>query len=284
VPRDVVLLTAAVDVQDNRLEAEICGWGIGEESWSIEYRIFSGSPSLAQCWMDLTDWLQEPRRHVCGMDLRVEAVGVDTGGHHTKEAYLFIEKYRGVIFAFKGSSQDGAPPIPKRDPKLLRNWRFKLYLLGTNALKDTIMSRMKMLSPGPGYMHFPRRDGYDEDYFKGLASEVKTPKYKPRSSVQVGYFYDKVYTRNEPLDLKVYNLAALLLRTSGKMKLSDFAKRIDAYVPQIEIDTDSESSAVPQPVGVGAQEAAVDKPEPAQFVKQYNQPRRRGGGFVKGWR
>ena len=34
-PEDVLLLTAGVDVQDNRLEVEIVGWGRGEESWSI---------------------------------------------------------------------------------------------------------------------------------------------------------------------------------------------------------------------------------------------------------
>lgn len=211
VPRGVVLLIASVDVQDNRLEAEIVGWGIGEESWGIEYRIFQGSPSLPTVWMELTEWLQAARPHADGVSMRVEAVGVDTGGHHTKEAYLFIEKYHGLAFALKGSSQDGAPPIPKRKPNRLRNRRLELYLLGTNALKDTLFARMKLTDPGPGYLHFPRRDGYDEDYFKGLASEVKKPKYKPRSAVQIGTCYDKVYTRNEPLDLSVYNLATLSL-------------------------------------------------------------------------
>jgi phage terminase large subunit GpA-like protein len=209
VPRGVVVLIAAVDVQDNRLEAEVVGWGLGEESWRIEYRIFGGSPSLPSVWLELTDWLQDARHHADGVSMRVEAVGIDTGGHHTKEAYGFVEKYRGMAFALKGSSQDGAPSIPKRKPKKLRHRRLELYLLGTNALKDTLFARMKLTKPGPGFMHFPRRDGYDEDYFKGLASEVKKPRYKPRSAVQTGNYYDKIYTRNEPLDLSVYSLATL---------------------------------------------------------------------------
>lgn len=211
VPRGVVVLIASVDVQDNRLEAVIKGWGAGEQSWSIEYQIFRGSPSLPTVWMELTEWLLQPRAHADGVTLHVEAVGVDTGGHHTKEAYRFVEKHRGEAFALKGSSEAGAPEIPKREPKKHKSFRLRLYQLGTIALKDTIFARVKLEEPGPGFIHFPRRDGYDQDYFEGLTSEVKKPKYKPRSHVQVGYSYEKTRDRNEPLDLEVYNLATLLL-------------------------------------------------------------------------
>lgn len=211
VPSGAVVLIASVDVQDNRLEAVIKGWGAGDQSWSVEYQIFSGSPSLPTVWMELTEWLQQPRAHADGVTLRVEAVGIDTGGHHTKEAYSFVERYRGEAFALKGSSEPGAPDIPKREPKKHRSFRLRLYLLGTMALKDTIFARMKLTEPGPGYMHFPRRDGYDQEYFEGLTSEVKKPKYKPRSHVQIGYSYEKMRDRNEPLDLEVYNLATLML-------------------------------------------------------------------------
>lgn len=210
-PRGVLILIASVDVQDNRLEATIKGYGLDDESWGIEYRIFHGSPSLPTVWMELTEWLQQSRDHADGVSIRVEAVGIDTGGHHTKEAYQFVEKYRGVCFALKGSSELGAPAIPKRDPKKHRRFRLRLYLLGTNALKDTIFARLKLTEPGPGYLHFPHRDGYEAEYFEGLTSEVKKPKYKPRTYVQIGYAYEKTRTRNEPLDLEVYSLATLML-------------------------------------------------------------------------
>src|SRR6185295_19195739 len=35
-PEGVIVLTGAVDVQDDRLEVECIGWGLGEESWSID--------------------------------------------------------------------------------------------------------------------------------------------------------------------------------------------------------------------------------------------------------
>lgn len=258
VPRGVVCLVASVDVQDNRLEAVIKGWGAGDESWSVEYQIFQGSPSLPTVWMELTDWLQQPRAHADGVTLRVEAVGIDTGGHHTKEAYGFVERYRGEAFALKGSSEPGAPDIPKREPKKHRSFRLRLYLLGTMALKDTIFARMKLTEPGPGFMHFPRRDGYDQEYFEGLTSEVKKPKYKPRYHVQVGYTYEKTRDRNEPLDLEVYNLATLLLwlqkrKTTIERLAADWQRIVERArvtplpLPVVE-EPDGERPAVPPPL------------------------------------
>lgn len=281
VPRGVLFLTAAVDVQDNRLEAKIKGWGVGEESWSIAYRIFNGSPSLPAVWMSLTEWLQETYRHESGMKMRVEAVGVDTGGHHTKEAYLFVEKYRGEIFALKGSSEPGAPPIPKREPKKHRIYRLRLYLLGTIALKDTIFGRLKLETPGPGYLHFPRRDGYDQEYFEGLTSEVKKPKYKPRSHVQIGYTYEKTRDRNEPLDLEVYNLAVFMLFNPDLKKR---AAKLAAYVPQLQLEGGAVPGTPPQ------DEAVIEPPKPVEpqdktpFVTKHQPNPRRRGGYVKGWR
>ena len=45
-PDGVLMLTAAVDTQDNRLEYEVCGWGSGEEAWGIKKGIILGKPAL----------------------------------------------------------------------------------------------------------------------------------------------------------------------------------------------------------------------------------------------
>lgn len=250
-PPGVVVLTAAVDVQDDRLEAEICGWGAGEESWSIAYKILYGSPSLPQVWADLTDWLQQSHDHADGVALRVEAVGIDTGGHHTKEAYRFVERYRGLAYALKGSNDRGAPPIPIRRPRGHRRFRLQLYHIGTNALKDTIFPRLQLVRPGPGCLHFPERDEYDRDYFKGLASEAKKPHYVGKAQIQDGYKYEKQHQRNEPLDLKVYNLATLLLwlaarRTTLETLTAEWAKIAErAKVRQLPIPGTAEAGIEP---------------------------------------
>ncbi len=274
-PQGVVVLTAAIDVQDNRLEVEIVGWGNDEEAWSIEYHVFPGSPSQPSVWKDVTDWIQRKRLHVSGLALRVECVTVDTGGHHTKEAYWYVRRYRGRCYAIKGSNQQGAPLVPPR-PTKPRGATVHLYHLGTVAAKDTLFERLKLTEPGPGYMHFPVRPEYDETYFKMLTNEERRHTYD--RGVITGYYYKKL-GRNEPLDLWVYNLAAIALLNPNWEKLAAKLER----PPQMEITTDAETGEELQPVGVGAHESAPQRSVPAEFVTKH-QPPRRGAGFVKGWR
>jgi len=273
-PGGVLVLTAAIDVQDDRLEAEIVGWGEDEESWSIDYRVFPGSPAQPTVWKDVTDWLARPRLHVCGIALRVECVCVDTGGHHTKEAYWFVRRYRGRCYAIKGSSQQGAPLVPPR-PTRPRGSTVHLYHLGTVAAKDTIFPRLALTEPGPGYVHFPDRPEYDEEYFKQLAGEEKRSKYD--RGVNIGYFYKKIRARNEALDLKVYNLAAVSLLNPNWAKL---AAKLE-QPPQMDLAPEDEDQ---QPAAVGVSDPA---PKPSFVTDRSTKPQlpaHRRGGFVKGWR
>lgn len=272
-PDGVLVLTAAIDVQDNRLEAEIEGWGVDEEAWAIEKRVFPGSPAQPTVWKDVTDWLQRKRQHACGIALRVECVVVDTGGHHTKEAYWFVRRYRGRCYAIKGSNQQGAPLVPPR-PTRPRGSTVHLYHVGTVAAKDTIFSRLKLTEPGPGYMHFPDRPEYDQEHFEQLAGEEKRNKYD--RGVLTGYFYKKVRARNEGLDLKVYNLVAVCLLNPNWEKLAAKMER----PPQMDLAADDETQ---QLVAVGAQDEA---PKPSSVTERSSkpQPPRRPSNFVKGWK
>lgn len=266
-PEGVLVLTAAIDVQDNRLEAEIDGWGVDEESWSIEKRVFPGSPSNPTVWKDLTDWLQRTRLHASGQALRVECVVVDTGGHHTKEAYWFVLKYRGRCYALKGSNQPGAPLVPPR-PTKPRGASVHLYHVGTVAAKDTLFARLKLTEPGPGYLHFPDRPEYDQECFDQLASEEKRNKYD--RGVLTGYYYKKIRARNEELDLKVYNLAAIVLLNPRWEKLAEKLKR----PVQSEIVTEPEES--PRSPWVPRPAVPATAPAPASSTGSGNPARRPG--------
>jgi phage terminase large subunit GpA-like protein len=46
VPPGVLILTAGVDMQKDRLECEVVGWGMNDESWSIAYRVFEGQTGV----------------------------------------------------------------------------------------------------------------------------------------------------------------------------------------------------------------------------------------------
>jgi phage terminase large subunit GpA-like protein len=57
VPDGVGLLTASVDVQSDRLECVVKGWGDKEESWLIAYQQLFGDPGQEEVWNELDSFL-----------------------------------------------------------------------------------------------------------------------------------------------------------------------------------------------------------------------------------
>ncbi|PNB77017.1 terminase, partial [Pseudomonas sp. FW305-BF6] len=87
VPNDVLVLTAGVDVQDNRLEYEIVGWGTGKESWGIQYGVIMGDPGHETVWTELDHVLMDTYKRNDGIELNISTTCIDSGGHHTKKVY-----------------------------------------------------------------------------------------------------------------------------------------------------------------------------------------------------
>lgn len=205
VPKEVRVITAAVDTQDDRLEAEVKGWGPGKESWGLGFKVFLGSPADLThdgVWYRLDQWLNQTFHHPTMGPIKIMMAGIDSGGHHAQEVYTFVRdrQHRGII-ATKGSNQPGAHLLAGRHKH--KEVGILLHHIGTNAAKDTILSNLKLSTPGPGFFHFPDAVMYDEEFFQQLCSEVKVP-IKSRGRV-VGSKYMKVRDRNEALDLTVIN-------------------------------------------------------------------------------
>lgn len=213
VPRPVLILTAGVDVQDDRLEAEVVGWGPGKESWGIEYRRFLGNPSQPLVWNDLDEYLRREFSRGDGAELKVSCCFVDSGGHHTQEVYRFARAREGRrVFAIKGRGGAGVPFVGRHT----RNNKVKAALipLGVDEGKETLWSNLKIEQPGePGYCHFPSNAGrgYDEAYFKGLTSERRLLTYEKGRPVMRWKRKPGSTRRNEPLDIRNYAMAALEL-------------------------------------------------------------------------
>src|ERR1051326_3240890 len=150
VPNGVLILVAGVDVQGDRLEVEICGYGVGEESWSIDYHIIEGhkeiigekgeqttrklTPNDQELWDRLKTVLTKLYTHENGYAMRVSAVGLDTGGHHTTKTYKLVKKNMGHNWlAMKGAKDAGRPLLSK--PSRSNQARIPLYTVGTEAAK-----------------------------------------------------------------------------------------------------------------------------------------------------
>lgn len=211
VPDDVVVITAGVDVQQDRLECEIVGWGKGEESWSLEYHALAGNPADGDVWMRLDAILMAARRRRDIRMLPVMAAAVDTG-NWSKTVYDFASPRHGRrVWAIKGSSVRGAPIWPRR-PSRPKPGRPPLYMVGVDAAKEIIVARLSIEEPGPGACHFPT--DRDLDYFRMLTAERPIRRFV--KGVAVREWTKAAFARNEALDCRVYALAALhRLRSYG---------------------------------------------------------------------
>ncbi|MGG1986412.1 phage terminase large subunit family protein [Brevibacillus brevis] len=210
-PNGVLILTMAVDTQNDRLEYEVVGWGKEEESWGIEKGVIWGKPDNPQTWRELDDKRERVWKFANGAGLIVACTFVDSGGHYTDEVYKYCgQRLQSRVFAIKGEGGSGLELIRKVSKN--NKYKLPLILLGVDSGKTTIMQRLLIQEPGPHYFHFPIEEerGYDQIYFKGLVSERQVFRRKNGQTVMVweNVAKDK---RNEPLDLRVYSLAALRL-------------------------------------------------------------------------
>lgn len=213
-PDGVVLLTAGTDVQGDRLETEIVGWGSGEENWSVDYIVTRGDPNGDDVWRqhDL-NVLHRVFTRPDGVQLRVARCCVDTGGSSTAATYEQVKARieGGVLLAAKGMPGEGRPIIGA--PSRSNLAKIPLFPIGTFTAKDLVMGRLKIDVPGPGYCHFPARyttpawvQATGVYYFKGItAEEVRTTINKKGFTARE---FVKVYARNEPLDCRVLATAA----------------------------------------------------------------------------
>lgn len=218
IPEDVLLLTAGVDVQDDRLEAEIVGWGKDEESWSIAYKVIHGDPSGPTVWRDLDEFINQSFEHELGEDMIVRSTCIDSGGHHTQAVYKYVAPREGKrVFAIKGVGGEGRPIIGK--PSKNNIGKIKLFPVGVDTAKLLLFSRFRISEPGPGYCHFPV--GREDEYFKQLTAEKIATRYHKGFAKRE---FVKTRTRNEALDVRVYAMSALALLN---VNLTSLAKTME---------------------------------------------------------
>jgi phage terminase large subunit GpA-like protein len=216
IPNGGLILTAGVDVQKDRLECEIVAWGIGKESWSVDYIVIPSPPSSPEAWQRLKSLLDTTFQLQDSNDaLPISMMAVDAG-YATQEVYNWVRQqspYR--VMAVKGVDKALVPlGSPSRvevnigGRKLSRG--VKLWPVGVSILKSELYAWLRQskiesehtetefcedasieatctktdyVRSAPGYAHFPK---YDPEYFKQLTAEqlvTKTVKgYAKRES------------------------------------------------------------------------------------------------------
>lgn len=281
VPPGVGVLTAAVDVQGDRLECAVKGWGAGEESWLIALHQVHGDPAKESTWFELDQMLTQTFQHGGGRHLAISAVAIDSGGLHTEHVYRYCKTRQtrrivGVegaaalqhVYAIKGMAGSGREILGR--PTTGNRYHVKLFIVGVDTAKDTIFSRMRIAQPGPGYVHLPA--WADEEYLAQLTSEKAIRKYK--KGVGAVREYVKVRERNEGLDLEVYALAALY----------SLGRQVVAKLGQLAQIAGAPSGAPPPaPVEEEPQTRVPSKPRPGGWFSGGGGSGAGGGGWIGNW-
>ena len=205
VPIESCIITGAVDVQDDRFEVSFKAWENGEQSWNLTYDRLYGDLSRSQIWETLAKELSRQFVLPSGALTEAKIVLIDSGGHFTDEVYAFSRKYGPMRFvAIRGHSVMGKPIADF--PRKRNSKGVYLTMIGTDTAKEVVTARLLISNAGDGFIHFPRTDQFDEDYFKHLTNERRVPKIHKGRRIIV---WDAFGKRNEPFDLEVYNLAAI---------------------------------------------------------------------------
>jgi phage terminase large subunit GpA-like protein len=246
VPDDVVVMTAGVDVQDNRLEISVIGWsGRGDdESYVIEHNTIYGDPSTQQLWTDLDSLLLKQYKTESGRNIGIRSACVDSGGHFTNSVYQYCKKNMGRrIFAIKGVGGEGKP-ISGR-PSRNNVAKCPLFSIGVDTIKDIVFARLRINEEGSGYVHFS--DVLSDEYFKQLTAEKVVTKYHRGFKKRI---YEKIRPRNEALDCMVYAIASYaILGVNVKALAHKIEEQNQVVAPKEPVATPNNRPLVPRRTG-----------------------------------
>jgi phage terminase large subunit GpA-like protein len=265
-PTGVLLLTAGIDVQGDRVEVQVTGWGRGEESWVVDYVAFHGEPAKLLSGEDkrLDEYLNAPIQQDSGYELRIAAAAIDSGGHSTHDVYAFARaRQHRHILAVKGMSVAHRPVLGKpndvdvnfRGVKIKRG--VKLWPVGSDTAKALLYSRLRVPVPGPGYVHFAR--DLPSEYYEQLTAERLVTRYvkgHPRSE-----WVKANGRRNEALDTAVYAYAAACYIGTPRFRVADW-DALERRVQPKQMDLLAAKAAqVGEPANPSAITAAAESAE-----------------------
>lgn len=260
VPKGVKLISHGVDFQIDRAELEFVGWGEAEETWGLGYHIlpgdFSVMPTRGRPWaFDQIEAILT-RQFIREDGARLQSVcgGFDTGFSGVQRAlYQYLRpRFSRRYFAMKGSSQKWAPMWAQGR----RDERIRLFIIGTNRIKQLLYARASITAPGPGYMHIPATDDYGTEWFKQFLAEDSHTERDKGVAMQIFKMPDTISedgtSHNEALDIRVAATAALYIR--GQVNWDMEEKKNLATIP-----------------------GNVPKPQPTARKKK-------GSGWISSWR
>ena len=242
-PPGVLAVTAGIDVQSDRIECYLWGFGRADQMWLVDFRTFYGSAGNAR----RLGRARRVSRYARGCRFRVRGAGIDSG-HSTAMVYDFVSR-RPACFALKGSSLPSQPILGRpsaAERSTIAKARTRLYPIGTDTAKTLIYGRLAVSAPGPGYVHIPKAI-VDEvaDFWEQMTAERLVTTY--RGGTAVRKWSKRAGARNEALDCLVYALAAWY-RVNGHRTTESGWKRMEDALTAKQTTTTPEATTAPPSV------------------------------------
>ncbi len=206
VPEGVRYLLATVDVQGNRFEVLVTGYGIEQESWIVDRFALHWSdrvtaagekepldpPGHQEDWTVLNALIgkEYPLGDDSGRRMAVHFVGVDSGGKKgvTTRALNWWRSLRRSgknrnVRLIKGEGDRPNAKIPRvretypdsskrKDRHSGARGDVPMLILNTNELKDALNNDLTRKEEGPGFVHLP--SWLEEKYFAEIVAETRT--------------------------------------------------------------------------------------------------------------
>jgi phage terminase large subunit GpA-like protein len=226
VPTGGCFLTAGVDVQADRLEVEIVAWGRNFESWSVHYLVLYGDIAEPAVWSRLDELLSRSWRHASGMPMQLQAACIDAGFAPAEVTAFTRHRHGQRIYATKGLSNGWGKPIWPRRASWDKN-KHAVYLVSSDEAKAWAANRMRIDTPGPGYMHSPL--SRERGWYEQLTAE--------RLVFQKGQrrWLNPERQRNEAFDCRALAVCALHSRLLAGLDLNAWCHEFQATLapPQV---------------------------------------------------
>jgi phage terminase large subunit GpA-like protein len=213
IPNDVLVLTCGVDVQPDRLEYQVVGFGLQEEPWLIEYGQLYGDADQNEVYDALDEIVAKKWEREDGVELGIHyrpmydyPIFIDSGGSNTQSVYMQCKKrqHRGWM-AIKGVGGSDKPILLNVSP-VGPNKDIKLQNIGVDNAK-TLIHKMLAKNESPNRIHFT--SAYcNQEYFDQITSEKQVKELDKRRN-RFHWIWKKksAHARNEVLDTLGYAIA-----------------------------------------------------------------------------
>ena len=211
IPAGALFLTAGADVNKHFIAVEIVAHGLNDETWGVHYEEIRGSCLQSTTWKRLDELLLKTWQHPLYGEMRPISSCIDSKYQSNVVKRWALQRHRRGIIPIVGSTTLGVPILraKRKDPETGAEY----WSLGTHEAKDLIYQRLE-LRPNEdgtfpqGYQHWPKIDSYGKDYFAGLLVENSSLKKADDGEWYRWFEKPNQGVRNEPLDCRVYAIAA----------------------------------------------------------------------------